>query len=102
MDRRRACRWLFLTCLLSCLVTASRTTPVTSVAALMLVDEGRLRVTDTVAQYIPAFKSARVLVPGTNGADPMFVPAARAITVHDLLTHTSGIAYRFAAGGRLQ
>jgi CubicO group peptidase (beta-lactamase class C family) len=74
---------------------ASMTKPVTSVAVMMLVDEGRLRTTDPISKYLPEFKSPRVLVPAADGAGYALVPAERAITVHHLLTHTSGITYRF-------
>jgi CubicO group peptidase (beta-lactamase class C family) len=73
---------------------ASMSKPVTSVAVMILVDDGRLRVTDPVSRYLPEFKNPRVLVPG---GDPKLVPASREITVHDLLTHTSGLTYRFMA-----
>jgi CubicO group peptidase (beta-lactamase class C family) len=76
---------------------ASMTKPVTSVAAMMLVDEGKLRVSDPVSKYIPEFKSLTVLVPkpGDGKETPPYtlVPAEREITVHHLLTHTSGISY---------
>jgi CubicO group peptidase (beta-lactamase class C family) len=76
---------------------ASMTKPVTSVAVLMLVEEGRLKLTDPVSKYLPEFKSLRVL--GAQGTET--APAARAITIHDLLTHTSGLTYGFFAGDRL-
>jgi CubicO group peptidase (beta-lactamase class C family) len=76
---------------------ASMTKPVTSVAVLILVDEGKLRLTDPVSKYLPEFKTPRVLVPGRSSkrGDFRLVPAERGITVHDLLTHTSGLTYRF-------
>lgn len=76
---------------------ASMTKPITSVAAMLLVDEGKLRVSDPVSKYIPEFKNLKVLVPKpTDGKeDPPYtlVPAETEITVHQLLTHTSGISY---------
>jgi CubicO group peptidase (beta-lactamase class C family) len=76
---------------------ASMTKPITSVAAMMLVDEGKLRVSDPVSKYIPEFKSLTVLVPkpGDGKETPPYtlVPAEREVTVHHLLTHTSGISY---------
>jgi CubicO group peptidase (beta-lactamase class C family) len=76
---------------------ASMTKPITSVAALMLVDEGKLRVSDPVSKYTPEFKSLTVLVPkaADNKEAPPYtlVPAEREVTVHHLLTHTSGITY---------
>jgi CubicO group peptidase (beta-lactamase class C family) len=75
---------------------ASMTKPVTSVAVMMLADEGKLQVTDPVSKYLPEFRSPKVLP--TMGSE--LVPAKREITIHDLLTHTSGINYRFASKGR--
>lgn len=74
---------------------ASMTKPVTSVAVMMLYEEGKLLLTDPVSKFIPAFKSARVLE-GT-AAEP--VAARRGINLRDLLTHRSGITYGFINGG---
>src|SRR5438067_182482 len=71
---------------------ASMTKPVTSVAVMMLVDADQLHVTDPVAKYLPEFHGQRVLA-----GDGRTVPADRDVTIHDLLTHTSGITYRFSA-----
>jgi uncharacterized repeat protein (TIGR03806 family) len=76
---------------------ASMTKPVTSVAVLMLAEDGRLNLTDPVSKYLPEFKAMRVLDPKGNGT----VAANREITIHDLLTHTSGLTYGFLAGDRL-
>jgi CubicO group peptidase (beta-lactamase class C family) len=65
---------------------ASMSKPVTGVAILMLVEEGKVRLHDPVSRFIPEFKSLQV---GIDGAAP--VPASREITVRDLLTHTSGL-----------
>lgn len=65
---------------------ASMTKPVTTVAVLMLAEEGRLRLTDPVSRFVPAFKDLTVK---SSGGAP--VAAARQITLRDLLTHTSGI-----------
>ncbi len=75
---------------------ASMSKPVTSVAVMILVDDGRLRITDPVSKYLPEFKNPKVLMPGSGG-DSKLVPASREITIHDLLTHTSGLTYRFMA-----
>jgi CubicO group peptidase (beta-lactamase class C family) len=73
---------------------ASQTKAITSVAIMMLFEEGKLLLTDPVSMYIPSFKNQRVLV-NFNEKDTTFttVPAKREITIKDLLTHTSGIDY---------
>ncbi|BCS34869.1 serine hydrolase [Luteitalea sp. TBR-22] len=68
---------------------------VTTVAALILVEEGRLRLDDPIARYLPALKSPKVFAGGT-AARPRLVPATRPITIRHLLTHTSGFAYGLA------
>lgn len=68
----------------------SLTKPVTSVAALMLVERGLLSLDDAVADYIPAFADVQVLVRETD-AGPEVEPLELPPTVQDLLTHTSGI-----------
>jgi CubicO group peptidase (beta-lactamase class C family) len=72
----------------------SMTKPITSVAAMMLYEEGRLELTDPVSKFIPAFKDMRVF---TGGSDqrPVTVPATEPVRVHHLLTHTSGLTYGF-------
>ena len=73
---------------------ASTTKPVTAVAVLILMEEGRLLLTDPVAKYIPEFKGAKVAVPNPPGSAERYstVQANRDITILDLLTHTSGLA----------
>ncbi len=75
----------------------SMTKPYTSVAAMMLVEEGRLRLTDPVSKYIPAFAKLEVSVPSTDpttgGSRYSNVAADREITIQDLLRHTSGFVY---------
>jgi CubicO group peptidase (beta-lactamase class C family) len=77
---------------------ASMTKPITSVAVLMLQDEGKLRVTDPLAKYVPEFAGVKVLVPRKSEASdgPAYTtdPARREVTIHDLLTHTAGLTYR--------
>ncbi len=65
---------------------ASMTKPVTAVAALVLLEEGRYTVNEPISRYLPEFKNPKVQV-----APDRTVPANREITVHDLLTHTSGV-----------
>jgi CubicO group peptidase (beta-lactamase class C family) len=76
---------------------ASMSKAVTSVAAAILFEEGRILLTDPVSKYLPAFKQTTVTVPpppGTPGTGRYgVVPAKRAITIRDLLTHTAGISY---------
>lgn len=76
---------------------ASMTKPITSVAIMMLYEEGKLLLTDPVSKFIPAFKSSRVLEGTDAAAAP--VAARRAINIRDLLTHRSGISYGFLNGG---
>jgi uncharacterized repeat protein (TIGR03806 family) len=76
---------------------ASMTKPITSVAVMMLVEEGKVKVDDPVSKYLPEFKNLRVLDPKGSGT----VAAVREITIHNLLTHTSGLSYGFLAGDRL-
>ena len=74
----------------------SMTKPITSVAAMQLVEEGRLSLTDPVSKHIPAFADLVVgeEVVDEGGAVALRIrPAARAMTVHDLLRHTSGLTY---------
>lgn len=71
---------------------ASMTKPVTSVAAMMLVEEGRLALEDPVSRYLPEFASPSVAVREVDGSVQL-EPARRPLTVRDLLTHTSGISY---------
>src|SRR4051794_30379827 len=76
----------------------SMSKPVTSVAAMMLVDEGKLKLSDPLEKYIPAFASARVGVEPAieNGEKRLeLVPLQRPITILDLMRHTSGITYGF-------
>lgn len=73
---------------------ASQTKAITSVAAMMLHEEGKFLLNDPVWKYIPAFKNETVL-DKFNEADSTYttVPAKRSVTIRDLLTHTSGIGY---------
>jgi CubicO group peptidase (beta-lactamase class C family) len=69
----------------------SMTKPITSVAALMLADDGKLALDDAVSQYLPKFEGLRV----HTGKGDETVPADREMTVRDLLRHTSGLTYGF-------
>lgn len=72
----------------------SMTKPVTSVAALMLLEEGRLRLDDPVADFLPAFADPQVYVDG-SGADTRTRPAAQPILIRHLLTQTAGLTFGF-------
>jgi CubicO group peptidase (beta-lactamase class C family) len=70
----------------------SMTKPVTSTAVMILAEEGRLRLADPLSRYIPEFKDLKVMMP-RGGSDYDLVPAAREVTLHDLLTHSGGFSY---------
>ncbi len=70
---------------------ASQTKAFTSVAILMLIEEGKLTLGTPVSTFIPSFANSMVAVKTDTGR--AIVPAARAITIGDLLTHTSGYSY---------
>lgn len=82
---------------------ASMSKPVTGVAILMLMEEGKLRLTDPVSRFIPEFKNPKVAMLKTPVAPPLAtgqpprepeiytVPAERELTIRDLLTHTNGL-----------
>jgi len=79
---------------------ASMTKPVTSVAAMILVDDGKLALDAPVAQYLPEFRDARVAYQEKDPATGQMAyglglprPPKRPMTVRDLLRHTSGIIY---------
>jgi CubicO group peptidase (beta-lactamase class C family) len=74
---------------------ASMTKPVTSLAAMMLVEQGELGLDDPIAKYLPEFSNVRVLTAVRADGTYDGRPPRRPITVHDLLTHTSGMAYPF-------
>jgi CubicO group peptidase (beta-lactamase class C family) len=72
----------------------SMTKPLTSVAIMMLYEEGRFQLDDAISRFIPAFSDSRVMTGGSRGKLET-VPAQRGITFRDLLTHTSGLTYGF-------
>lgn len=71
----------------------SMTKPVTSVAVLMLYEEGKLQLDDPVSRYLPEFAKSQVFVGADQSGKPRFEPARRPITIRHLLTHTSGLGY---------
>lgn len=80
---------------------ASMTKPITSVAALMLIDQGRMALDDPISNWVPELADVRVLRVADGPLDDT-VPLSRAITVEDLLTHRSGIAYAPFSEGPLK
>jgi CubicO group peptidase (beta-lactamase class C family) len=82
---------------------ASMSKPVTGVAILMLMEEGKLRLTDPVSQFIPEFKNPKIAMqkplppgapanlPASREPELYTIPAEREITIRDLMTHTSGL-----------
>ena len=72
----------------------SMTKPVTSVAAMILYEEGRLALTDPVSDFIPAFNDVRVYAGGSD-LKQLTVPATEPIRIWHLLTHTAGLTYGF-------
>src|SRR5687767_383369 len=73
---------------------ASQTKAITSVAVMMLYEEGKFLLDDPVGNYIPEFRNAKV-IDQFNEKDSTYttIPARRQVTIRDLLTHTSGIGY---------
>lgn len=72
----------------------SMTKPLTSVAALILMEDGRLQLADPVEAYLPGFRPPGVATAAREGPPRSWrLEAARPITLHDLLTHSSGLAY---------
>jgi len=72
----------------------SMTKPSTSVAVMMLYEEGKFLRDDPVSKYLPEFKNPRVLVKPASGAT-YTIPATQEITIRDLRRHTSGITYQW-------
>jgi CubicO group peptidase (beta-lactamase class C family) len=76
----------------------SLTKPITSVVAMMLIDEGKLSLDDPLSKYIPSFANVKVGVEkkAPDGSKTLeLVPPVRPITILDLMRHTSGITYGF-------
>jgi CubicO group peptidase (beta-lactamase class C family) len=79
---------------------ASQSKAVTSVAVMILQEEGKLLIDDPVSKYIPEFGATTVAVQAEakDAKGCTVVPAKRAITIRDLLTHTAGISYGYGPG----
>src|SRR5689334_2339433 len=76
----------------------SMSKPITSVAAMMLVEDGKLALADPVSKFIAAFADVKVGVESKNDSGKPVLklePLARPITIEDLLRHTSGLTYGF-------
>ena len=74
---------------------ASMTKPITSVAVMMLYEEGHFRLNEPVSKFIPAFKEMFVLPPEDAEDSAQPVPATQQITIWNLLTHTDGLTYHW-------
>lgn len=72
----------------------SMTKPVTSVAVMLLYEEGLFQLDDPLAKFLPAFERMQVLT-GGDAASPQLEPARELITIRQLLTHTAGLTYGF-------
>ncbi len=75
---------------------ASMTKPIVTLAAMMLMEEGKLTLADRVSMYIPAFADTKVAVPKKKDdgtVEMVLEPQYRPMTVHDLMRHTSGLTY---------
>ena len=79
----------------------SMSKPITGMATMILIDEGKLGLDQPVAEILPAFRDMRVLV-DPAGALEDTVPADRPITIRQLLTHTAGLGYSIISKGPLQ
>ena len=77
---------------------ASMTKPVTTVAALMLLEEGKLKLDDPISKWAPEFANMQVLKSATGPVEDTY-PSPREITVEDLMTHRAGLAYAFTSIG---
>jgi CubicO group peptidase (beta-lactamase class C family) len=78
----------------------SMTKPIVTVALLMLVEEGKLFLADPITKFIPELTNLKVGV--ESGGKLELVAARRAITIHDLLRHTSGLTYAFTGNSAVQ
>jgi CubicO group peptidase (beta-lactamase class C family) len=72
----------------------SMTKPVTSLAVMMLYEEGHFLLEDPISKFLPEFRNPKVFVKPASG-EPYSIPATREITIRDLLRHTSGLTYQW-------
>jgi CubicO group peptidase (beta-lactamase class C family) len=75
----------------------SMTKPITAMAAMKLIEEGKLKLDQPISDFIPAYKTMRVVLDPAKSLDSR--PATRPITVRELLTHTGGLTYQFFGTG---
>jgi CubicO group peptidase (beta-lactamase class C family) len=73
----------------------SMTKPITSLAVMMLYEEGHFLLDDPISKYLPEFKNPKILVKPVSG-ESYSIPATREITIRDLLRHTSGLTYHWS------
>jgi CubicO group peptidase (beta-lactamase class C family) len=76
----------------------SMTKPITAMAAMILIEDGKMKLDEPVSDFLPAFKTMRVQL-NENTVDSR--PAARPITIRNLLTHTAGLGYNIVTKGPL-
>ncbi len=76
----------------------SMTKPITVVALLILFEQGKVRLTDPVARFIPEFGRLKVVADEAS-SNPDLVDLERPVTIRHLLTHTSGLSYHFGESG---
>jgi CubicO group peptidase (beta-lactamase class C family) len=72
----------------------SMTKPITSVAAMILYEDGKFMLDDPISDYLPEFKNPKVSMKTASGV-PYAIPATHEITIRDLLRHTSGLIYQW-------
>ena len=77
----------------------SQTKPITGIAAMILVDDGKIKLDQNIADFIPGFANPKVLIDGTKSLESR--AAKRPITVRHLLTHTAGLGYTIVTQGPL-
>lgn len=78
----------------------SMTKPITCTALMILFEQGKFQLTDPIEKYLPVFSGLKVLE--GNRADSPLVPIERPVTIHDLLTHMSGMTYHFSEYGAVE
>lgn len=79
----------------------SMTKPITGIAAMILIDEGKMQLDQPLSDILPAFASMQVLT-SPDAAIDQTVPAARPITIRQLLTHTAGLGYSIIQRGPIK